>query len=227
MTASRVENLSSSSRVGVSWSDGSDPAARRRPIRKESWRPCIFFLRRVFAMSEVAWVEIDRNLFGGIDYDAGRLKLPEFLQLLAVAFRGSRKPSCGCAIQVVLADLERATSRLRIKQFGPALTTWDIIHDRPGRIRLRRQAIRRDPAVASRLHDTAEGVPGVTEVEVRPVTGSVLIRFDPESTSALDLLRTLDQARDDGMARRLSPPTRSPPASGWPTHRWLWRSPVK
>ena len=37
--------------------------------------------------------------------------------------------------------------------------------------------------------------PGVIECAVWPVTGSVLIRFDPELIGAAYLLRVLDQAR--------------------------------
>ena len=44
----------------------------------------VLFLRHVFTLSEVAWVEIDRNLsMAGIHYDAGRFGLPEFLERLA------------------------------------------------------------------------------------------------------------------------------------------------
>ena len=156
----------------------------------------VLFLRHVFTLSEVAWVEIDRNLFmAGIHYDAGRFGLPEFLERLAAALRSSSPPHAEALSKSLSRDLEHSSGRLRIQRFGTTLTTWDVIHDRPGRIRLRHPAIHRDPALASRLHDIIENVAGVSECAVWPVTGSVLIRFNPNLTSASYLLRILEQAR--------------------------------
>ena len=50
-------------------------------------------------------------------------------------------------------------------------------------------------ALANRLQDVIENVAGVIECAVWPVTGSVLIRFDPDLTSASYLLQILDHAR--------------------------------
>ena len=49
------------------------------------------------------------------------------------------------------------------------------------------------PHWRSRLEDAIENVAGVIECAVWPVTGSVLIRFDPDLTSAAYLLQILDQ----------------------------------
>jgi cation transport ATPase len=196
MTANHVETLSSSSRVEVSCSEGVIRLRDEDLFGKGLGDRCVFFLRHVFSISEVAWVEIDRNLFtAGIHYDAGRLGLPEVLERLAAALRGSSPPHADAPSRSLLRDLEHSNGRLRIQRFGTTLTTWHIIHDRPGRIRLRHQAIHRDPTLASRIQDTIENVAGVIECAVWPVTGSVLIRFNPDLTSAPYLLRALDQAR--------------------------------
>ena len=196
MTASHVEKLSSSSRVEVSWSEGVIRLRDKDLFGESLGDRCVLFLHHVFTLSEVAWVEIDRNLStAGIHYDAGRFRLPEFLERLATALRNSSPPHADAPSRSLSRDLERSTGRIRIQRFGTTLTTWDIIHDRPGRIRLRHQAIRGDVALASRLHDIIENVAGVIECAVWPVTGSVLIRFDPDLTSAAQLLRILDQAR--------------------------------
>ena len=52
------------------------------------------------------------------------------------------------------------------------------------------------PALAKSTSKTSSSnVSGVIECAVWPVTGSVLIRFDPDLISAAYLLRMLDQAR--------------------------------
>jgi cation transport ATPase len=214
MTTSHVEKLSSSSRVKVSCSEGVIRLRDEDLFGERLGNRCVLFLCHVFTLSEVASVEIDRNLFtAGIHYDAGRLGLSEFLQRLATALRGSSPPHTDAPARLLLRELEHSTSRLKIQRFGATLTTWDIIHDRPGRIRLRHQAIHRDPALARRLHDIIANLAGVIECAVWPVTGSVLIRFNPDLTSASYLLRTLNQARyapaspDDGLS--------SAPATGF------------
>ena len=75
------------------------------------------------------------------------------------------------------------------------LTTWNIIHERPGRIRLRHQTIHRNGTLANYLRGVIEDLEGVTECAVWPVTGSVLIHFDPDLTSAGYLLQMLSRAR--------------------------------
>jgi cation transport ATPase len=196
MTTSHLEKPSSSSRVDVTCSDGLIRLRDEDLFREGLGDRCVHFLRHVFTLSEVAWVEIDRSLStAGIHYDAGRLGLSEFLPRLAAALRGSLFPHADGPSKSLLRDLEHFTGRIRIQRFGTTLTTWDIIHDRPGRIRLRHPAIHRDLALASRIHDTIENVVGVIECVVWPVTGSVLIRFNPDLTSASYLLRALDLVR--------------------------------
>ena len=80
MIASHVEKLSSSSRVKVSCSAGVIRLRDEDLFGESLGDRCVLFLRHVFTLSEVAWVEIDRNLStASIHYDAGRFGLPEFL----------------------------------------------------------------------------------------------------------------------------------------------------
>ena len=61
MTVSHVEKPSSSSRVGVSWSEGVIRLRDEDLFGEGLGDRCVFFLRHVFTLSEVAWVEIDRD----------------------------------------------------------------------------------------------------------------------------------------------------------------------
>jgi copper chaperone CopZ len=49
----------------------------------------------------------------------------------------------------------------------------------PGRIRLRFKELK-DPEIAGRAIGQIRCVPGITRVEVKPLTGSILIEFDPK-----------------------------------------------
>jgi cation transport ATPase len=196
MTVGHTEKTNSSLRVGVSWSEGIVRLHDEDLFAKGLGDRSALFLRHVFALSEVAYVEMDRELASAsIHYDASRLGLPEFLQRLAAAFRGELSALSLTPSRFFSRDLACSASRLRIQRFGSSLTTWDIVLDRPGRLRLRHPSIREDASLAKRLEDALEPVSGVLECAVWSVTGSVLIRFDPELIDAAYLLRVLDQAR--------------------------------
>ncbi|MDD3652488.1 HMA2 domain-containing protein [Immundisolibacter sp.] len=60
----------------------------------------------------------------------------------------------------------------------------DIAHYAPGRLRLRVARIKTDASFATRLKDRLAGVPGVLHLELRPLTGSVLIEFTADALNA-------------------------------------------
>ena len=157
---------------------------------------CVSFLRHVFTLHEVDSVELDRKLsIARIHYDVARFRLPEFLPRLAMALRGSLPPHADPPSNSLARDLAQSTGPIRIQRFGTFLTTWEIIANRPGRIRLRHRAIYRNTALANQLQGVIANFAGVIACTVWPVTGSVLIRFDPNWTSATRLLAMLDHAR--------------------------------
>ena len=197
MTVSQVEKPCSSSHVGVSWSDGAIRLRDEDLFGEQPGELCVTFLRRVFALGEVKWVEIDRDQSTAqIHYEPGRIELSDILHRLAAAIHG-RIPRDAAALSdgIVPRDLSGSLRRIKIQRFGKILTTWDIVHDRPGRIRLRHETIRGDTALARRIQEIIENVSGVIECAVWQLTGSVLIRFDPGLTNASRLLRILDRAR--------------------------------
>jgi hypothetical protein len=49
----------------------------------------------------------------------------------------------------------------------------------PGRIRLRFKELK-DPALAELVSRRIREVPGITLAEIKPLTGSLLVEFDPE-----------------------------------------------
>ncbi len=71
----------------------------------------------------------------------------------------------------------------------------DYIHHIPGRMRVRCASIRRNPASAPALKADLERRPGVHSVEIRPLTGSLVIRYDPAKANPAALLEVLPAAR--------------------------------
>ena len=128
---------------------------------------------------------------------------------------------------IVPGDLSGSLRRIKVQRFGMVLTTWDIVHDRredtaPPRDRSRRRG------TTAPIREIIENVSGVIECAVWELTGSVLIRFDPDLTTASRLLRILDlRTTDTGIIGRRTPR---------PETRWIragsrvarhWRSPAR
>jgi len=196
MTASRPVKSGSSARVDVSWFDDVIRLRDEDLFGEQLGDPCFIFLRRVFGLREVTSVEINRDQStADIRYDPGPWTLTDVLKRLATAIRGP-SPSDAPALPAHCSpqDLYRSTGRIKLQRFGTSLTTWDVVHHQPGRVRLRHQMIRGDAAFACRIRDVVENLPGVLGCSVWPVTGSVVIRFDPGLTTASRLLQTLERA---------------------------------
>src|SRR5579884_1237846 len=88
-----------------------------------------------------------------------------------------------------------------------AATEPQIIHSLPGRIRLRIP-----PGAPPGLKQRLEQIPGVSRVEVNPLTGNALISFQPSATDPAALLeaaRAHAESRTDGSEVDAAPqPTR-------------------
>jgi cation transport ATPase len=197
MTARQAGKTSSSPPVDVSWFDDVIRLRDKDLFGEELSDRCVVFLRRVFGLSEITSVEINRDQFtADIRYERGPGTLADLLKRLAAAIRG-RCPSNAPALPAgsLPRGLSRSVGRIKIQRFGTTLTTWDVVHHQPGRIRLRHQMIRRNTALASQIRDIVENLSGVLGCSVSPVTGSLLIRFDPGLTSASRLVQILERAR--------------------------------
>ena len=213
MTISHTPKQDSSSRVGLSWADGVVRLRDDNLFGESLGDQCVCFLRHVFTLSEVACVKIDRQLStASIHYDTSHCELAEFLQRLATALRSRISTHADATSKYWLQDLTQVSGRVKIQRFGHILTAWDIVHHLPGRIRLRHQAIYRDTSLANRLRGVIENLAGVLEFAVWPVTGSVLIRFDPDLITSAYLLQVLDHAQVHSPSRH--PPSRNHPLLG-------------
>ena len=214
MTAPRGETPGSKSRVGVSCAAGIVRLHDSELFAKKPGAECIHFLRRVFTLVEVTRIEIDRAVSAAsISFDADVSELSEFLARLATVLRSDLPPHADNLSSFFRNELDNPASRLRIQRFGTALTTWEIVCNRPGRIRLRHQELRGNAALASRIVSALEKINGVIECSARQVTGSLLIRFDPGLVANTDLLRVVNDARH---ARAfLDQPALEAPASGF------------
>lgn len=153
---------------------------------------CGRFLRRVFSVEQVQSVAIDRpSSLATIRYDRAGHAVADLLQRMAAAIRGAGAEA-GSPAQFLPVDLSRA--RLNIYRYRQMLTSWQVVVDRPGRLSLRHDAVTSDPGLARRIAHQVERVHGVKGAAVRPLTGILMIDFDPAQTGAERLLRVVESA---------------------------------
>ena len=93
MRASRAGKSGSSARVDVSWFDDVIRLRDEDLFGEHLGDPCVVFLCRIFGLSEVTSVEINRvQSTADIRYDPGRWTLTALLNRLAAAIRGQSPP---------------------------------------------------------------------------------------------------------------------------------------
>jgi hypothetical protein len=65
------------------------------------------------------------------------------------------------------------------------LAAIELRHAIPGRIRLKIPSIKGEPGLALEVHKQLAALPVIRRVEVNPVTGSVLVLYDPADSAAI------------------------------------------
>jgi len=69
---------------------------------------------------------------------------------------------------------------------------YGCVHALPGRVRIKVAAIKKAPELALQVEQTLRQEPGVAEAVANPVTGSVLVHYDPMRTAPPALLARLE-----------------------------------
>jgi cation transport ATPase len=189
MPEARTPNPDSSAPVDVRWSDGAVTVRDARAFGPGGGALAHLFLRRVFALPEVRSVRLDRAEGAAVvRFDAGA---GGFAGRLAAAVRGATGPLAPEAV-----PRPDGHAGVTVTRHGAVLTTWEVVHDGPGRLRLRNRAVRRDPALAWRVEAALGDLPGVREARVGRWSATLLVRYDPAEVSAADLIRRAERALD-------------------------------
>jgi copper chaperone CopZ len=70
----------------------------------------------------------------------------------------------------------------------------DYVHNIPGRLRIKSAVIKKNPSEAAKIRSLLSAVPGVENLDVNLLTGSILIRYDAQKINSDQLLQTLSEA---------------------------------
>ncbi|HEY3966161.1 MAG TPA: hypothetical protein VGM05_16490 [Planctomycetaceae bacterium] len=164
-----------------------DPALFARP--DGNWPD---FVTRVFSLPGVESVEIDRRSgTAAIVYAAQQIPLDRFLEELARALQSGKAQGCD-AQSVPLPTGLTAGTKFRLSRRGARLTAWELVHELPGRLRVRDLRLQGDPQQAGRLATSLRLLRGVQSATASSLTGSVVIHFEKATIDRDAVLSYLD-----------------------------------
>jgi Cu2+-exporting ATPase len=103
----------------------------------------------------------------------------------------------------------------RVERHGPVLSTWEIAHQLPARIRFRNRLIRGKPGLCAAIDRALARAPGVRRFTTNARTATVLILHDRRRAPRHQLLQILDRALvEAGPSERGDAPARPVPGQG-------------
>ena len=116
----------------------------------------------------------------------------------------TERPRVSLAETLLLPDRKGVT---RIARNGSNLTTWEVVHEIPGRLRLKHPALYRRKEICQGIERELMSVLGVDSYKTRSSTGTVLVTYNQRELRKDQVLSILDRAiaRAD-LSSRLDPP---------------------
>lgn len=73
------------------------------------------------------------------------------------------------------------------------LKQTQVLHYRPGRVRLYSQHLLNNQGIACKIKEHLETIPEIIDFTINTATGSLLIQYSPESVSHNPLLRDIER----------------------------------
>jgi Cu2+-exporting ATPase len=166
---------------------------------------CRRFVGRLFGVAEVCAIEILPARAGAqIDYRNGVVPGRTVVQKIARHLLNGHDGGPPAYLNSP-TDLPLAAGRdgWRVERHGPVLSTWEIAHALPGRIRFRNRLIRGKPGLCAAIERALAQVPGVRRFTTNARTATVLILHDRRRAPRHQLLQILDRAlAETGPAER-------------------------
>ncbi len=168
----------------ITLSEGSISIRDEATFGPERQEACARFLSAVFSIPEVRSVQVDReSRTASIFHDVDRTVLPKLLGRLAGVLRHPSPSSS----TIPLPALTSAPT-FSLHRHGATLTTWEVVADEPGRLKIRQSCLRGDPVAVDRIARELLRVPGVHVVKASDRTGHILVRYSPTAISSRALL---------------------------------------
>jgi cation transport ATPase len=175
----------------ASWSPGAIRLHDPHLFSAPGATACRDFLRRAFQVDLVRAIEIAPGAGAATLRYAPADSEPEtILDRLEAALRSSSddaEPRLG-----PIPSTPGSRTPFTVRRYGELLSTWDAVHQIPGRVRFRQGALAIDRTLADRVARELPSIHGVRSSRVRPLTASLVVEYDPAILDVRRLVQLLD-----------------------------------
>jgi Cu2+-exporting ATPase len=159
---------------------------------------CQQFLGKVFEVEEVRAVEIlASGSWANIEYTNGVVPCREVVAKISRHLRNGheavRAPYVNSLRDLPVAFADGAEG-WRVERHGPVLSTWEIKHELPGRIRFHNRLIHRKREMCDAIDRALMQAFGVDQYKTNAQTATVLIVYDAKKIQRHQLIQVLDGA---------------------------------
>jgi cation transport ATPase len=86
---------------------------------------------------------------------------------------------------------------VRIFRYPGTVSTWEILHELPGRLRVRHEELWRRPTAARFIESELSATLGIERAKANPATGSVLVLHDRHGLTRAKVLHILERLLDE------------------------------
>ncbi|HXJ77773.1 MAG TPA: HAD-IC family P-type ATPase [Candidatus Methylomirabilis sp.] len=199
MTRMRSPRLRSARRVDIAIAtpqDGRLQVTSRYLFSRPDTEVCRRFVGHLFEVEEISAIEVrPAQASAQIEYRNGLVPSRRVLRKIASRLRNGHDGGHILAVEAVpdlpVADGDRSW---RVERHGLVLSTWELVHELPGRIRFRNRMIRGKPWLRDTIEASLHAAAGVHRYTVSTHTTTVLIEYDPRKVSRPQLVQMLDRA---------------------------------
>ena len=176
----------------VTYSNGVVFVRDQRVFGPGGERPCERFIGRVLSVEGVRSVSLDRaQATVAIRHGVGPRGLRRLLKRLGDVIRTGAP---GASIPSLPRGIGKKTCT--VYRHGLLLTSCEVLSDRPGRLRLRHEALASDRAIGQEVERLMVSVPGVARATAFVWTSGLLVCYDPAVVNTPRLLQLVEDCLD-------------------------------
>ncbi|MFO0902538.1 MAG: hypothetical protein U0939_06020 [Pirellulales bacterium] len=155
------------------------------------------FLSRAFAVADVHGVELNAGT-GRVRIDYSTHERSRVLGELAEAMRAPRSDAVDDVRHLYL--FPSSDRRVRVTRYDDRLSTWEVLHRIPGRLRVRHAALVHSRTALRHLASELTVASGVQSATANPRTGTLLVEFDENMLSGGAVLQMLERLLGEAIA---------------------------